>query len=174
MQKTHMTITYAIVAAALGLALSSPSFITGALGAKTTTSGVHFQGPAPTISCSGSTCTSTAFTLAGLGQGTGSAQLTVNGYWDVTCSNPGQNTDVPGQRTTATGSSQLFSFTSQNGKADVSSLTATLSQPTSTQLASACPNGQWVATATTPHITSATLLVTFNGQTIYSQTYPPA
>jgi hypothetical protein len=60
----------------------------------------------------------------------------------------------------------------QNGKASISSLTAQLGQPSSSQLASACPNGKWTATATTPHITSATLIVTFNGQTIYQQTFP--
>jgi hypothetical protein len=141
-----------------------------ALAAKSTTSGVHFQGPAPTVSLNGNTATSTAFTLAGLGQGTGTAQLTVTGFFDVTCSNPGKNEDVPGQRTAATGSSSTFGFTAQNGKASIPSLTATLN-PSTADTSHSCPNSQWI-----PHIvgsgtvTSATLTVTFNGQTIFTKT----
>jgi hypothetical protein len=169
--KKNVSVLVAISTLALAsILMLAPS---GVMAAKQTTSGVHFQGPAPTVSCSGSTCTSSQFTLAGLGQGTGTAVLTVNGYWDVTCANPGKNQDVPGQRTTASGTSPTLSFSSdQNGKATISSLTAQLGQPSSSQLATACPNGQWTPTATTPHITSATLTVTFNGQTIYQQTFP--
>ena len=95
--------------------------------------------------------------------------MTVVGFFDVTCSNPGKNADVPGQRTAATGSSSTFGFTAQNGKASIPSLTATLN-PSTVDTSHSCPNSQW-----TPHVvgsgtvTSATLTVTFNGQTIFQK-----
>jgi hypothetical protein len=162
--------TTAIIAIALAsMLMLAPN----ALAAKQTTSGVHFQGPAPTINCpTGSdTCTSTGFTLAGLGQGSGKAQLTVTGTFDVTCANPGSNEDVPGQRTTATGASQEFGFTAQNGKASVPSLTAKLDPNTVTFGPKTCPNAKWTPSVVegSGTITSATLIVTFNGQEIYRQ-----
>jgi hypothetical protein len=163
--KNNLSIaTAAIIAITLAsMQILAPS----ALAAKSTTSGVHFQGPAPTIQKSGNSATSTPFTLAGLGQGSGTATLTITGFFDVTCSNPGKNQDVPGQRTTATGTSGDFGFTSQNGKASIPSLQATLN-PSSVDTSHSCPNSQW-----TPHVvgqgtvTSATLTVRFNGQTIF-------
>ena len=160
MKNTYTAISALALASILMLV---PSAV---MAAKETTSGVHFQGPAPTITKSGNTATSSPFTLAGLGQGTGTAQLTVTGVFQVQCRNPGGNV-APGQDTTATGSSGTFGFTSQNGKASIPSLTATLN-PSTADTSGSCPNPQW-----TPEIvgsgtvTSATLTVTFNGQTIF-------
>lgn len=53
---------------------------TNALAAKASTSGVHFQGPAPTVTCTASSCSSPQFTLAGLGQGTRTGSLDVTAY----------------------------------------------------------------------------------------------
>jgi hypothetical protein len=164
MKKNTSTIAAISTLALASILLLIPS---GVLAAKQTTSGVHFQGQPPIITKSGNTATSTPFTLAGLGQGSGTATLTVTGFFDVICSNPGKNEDVPGQRTTATGTSGDFGFTSQNGKADIPSLHATLN-PSTVDTSRSCPNSQW-----TPHIvgsgtvTSATLTVRFNGQTIF-------
>jgi hypothetical protein len=170
MQKAYATTTIAAIALILMVTLAP----TNTLAAKQTTSGVHFQGAEPRITCSGDRCTSTGFTLAGLGQGTGTAQLTVTGTFAVTCANPGHNEDVPGQRTTATGASPTQSFsTDQNGKAIVNSLTATL-DPSTADVSNACPNGQWTPSVVpgSGTITSATLLVTFNGQPILTQNFP--
>jgi hypothetical protein len=159
--------TYAIAIIALGLALSS-SLIAPALAAKSGTSGVHFQGPAPTITKSGDTATSTAFTLAGLGQGSGTATLTVTGVFQVQCRNPGGNI-APGQDTTATGTSGDFGFTSQNGKASIPSLTATLN-PNTVDTSNSCPNSSWTPIVGSGTVTSATLTVKFNGETIFQTT----
>ena len=163
-----------IITATIAIALASMLMLmpTNTFAAKQTTSGVHFQGSAPTISCSGETCTSTPFTLAGLGQGTGSAQLTVTGFFDVTCANPGQNEDVPGQRTTATGESQQFRFTAQNGKASIPSFQAQLDPDTVTFGPKTCPNQKWTPSVVpgSGTITGATLTVSFNNQVIYTQT----
>jgi hypothetical protein len=167
MTKSKMSITYAIAAAVLGLALSS-SLNTTALAAKPGTSGVHFQGPAPTITINGNTATSTSFTLAGLGQGTGTAELTVTGFFSVQCRNPGGNI-APGQNTVATGSSGAQGFTAQNGKATVGSLSATL-DPSTVNTSHSCPNSSWTPIVGSGTVTSATLTVTFNGQTIFTTT----
>jgi hypothetical protein len=135
------------------------------LAAKDTTSGVHFQGPAPTIQKSGNTATSTPFTLAGLGQGSGTATLTVTGVFHVQCRNPGGNI-APGQDTTATGTSGDFGFTAQNGKASIPSLHATL-DPSTANTSHSCPNSSWTPIVGQGTVTSATLTVRFNGQTIY-------
>jgi hypothetical protein len=140
---------------------------------KTTTSGVHFQGPEPKLTCSGDTCSSTAFTLAGLGSGSGTAELQITGTFAVTCENPGGNEDVPGQRTTATGTSGQQGFTTQNGKANIGALSATL-DPSTVDTSNSCPNGKWTAHVGEGTATTATLIVQFEGTTILSQSFPPA
>jgi hypothetical protein len=156
--------TTAIIAVALAsMLMLVPS---NTLAAKQTTSGVHFQGPAPRLTLNGDTATSTPFTLAGLGQGSGTATLTVTGTFDVQCRNPGGNI-APGQDTSATGTSGSFGFTSQNGKASIPSLTATL-DPSTANTANSCPNSSWTPIVGEGAVTSATLTVAFNGQTIFT------
>jgi hypothetical protein len=176
---SKMKITYAIaIAAALAVALSS-SYITPVLAAKSTTSGVHVQGADPTISGIGTgSVSSSSFVLAGLGQGTGTAQLTVQGTFAITCQNPagppGGNNDVPGQRTTATGSSPIQTIsTDKNGKANVGQLTAIL-DPSTVDTAGICPNPQWTANVVPGSgiIISATLTVTFNGLPVFTLNAP--
>jgi len=167
MRRSSQTITYAIVIAALGLALSS-SFSATVLAQKSGTSGVHFQGPAPSVTKSGDTATSTSFTLAGLGQGSGTAALTVTGVFQVQCRNSGGNI-APGQATTATGTSGDFGFTSQNGKASIPALSATLN-PNTVDTSHSCPNSGWTPLVGQGTVTSATLTVNFNGQTIFQTT----
>lgn len=172
--KNNISKTYAITAI-IAIAIFSMLLLvpTNAFAAKQTTSGVHFQpqGARPTVQLSGNTATSTPFTLAGLGQGTGTATLTVTGFFDVTCSNPGQNEDVPGQRTSATGTSGDFGFTANGGKADIRGLSATLDPDTVTFGPKTCPNQKWTPSVVgSGTVTSATLIVRFNGQTILTCT----
>lgn len=133
--------------------------------AKPGTSGVHFQGPAPNLTCNGTTCTATSFTLAGLGQGTGTAQVVVTATFNTQCTNPGGNV-APGQDATATASSPAFSFTAQNGKATIPSLSATVTPPSSGQID--CPNSSWTGSVVGQPTISGTLTVSFNGITIYT------
>jgi hypothetical protein len=174
--KSNSSKTYATTSI-VAIALFSMSVLlpTNAMAAKQTTSGVHFQGPEPTISGVGtSTASFSTSTLAGLGQGSGTAVLTVQGFFDVTCANPGNNEDVPGQRTSAAGVSPTTTFTTdKNGKAIVEGKSATL-QPPSSFPAGTCPNEKWTPSVSgSGTITSATLTITFNGQTIFTKTCPP-
>jgi hypothetical protein len=156
--------------AVIAIALASMLMVvpTNIYAPKSTTSGVHFQGPAPTLNCpTGSdTCTVNSFTLAGLGSGTGTASLDITGTFDVTCTNPGGNI-APGQDTTATGTSGDVGFNTQNGKAIIGPLSATLEEPT-TFPARTCPNSSWTPNAVegTGTITSAVLTVDFEGTPI--------
>jgi uncharacterized protein YjbI with pentapeptide repeats len=154
--------------------LTDAILVPSVMAAKQSASGVHVQGTPPDIQFQGTTsASSTSFVLAGLGQGSGTAELTVKGSFAVTCANPGQNTDVPGQRTTATGTSQPATFSSdKNGKATVNALTATLDPPNSADLSKSCPNSQWTPSIVpgSGTVTSATLTVTFNGAIIYTDT----
>ena len=171
--KNNLSKTYTTTAI-IAIALASILMLvpTNALAAKTTTSGVHFQGPAPSVSFNGETATSTPFTLAGLGQGTGTAQLTVTGTFEVQCRNPGGNI-APGQDTSATGESPIQTLsTDRSGKATVNELTATLS-PSTAEVSDACPNSSWTPIVGEGTVTSATITVTFNGQTIFTQTFTP-
>ena len=160
--------TTAIIAIALAsMLMLVPS---NTLAAKQTTSGVHFQGQEPRITLNGDTATVTTFTLAGLGQGSGTAELTVTGTFDVQCQNPGGNI-APGQDTTATGTSGAVGFTAQNGKATISLPPATL-DPSTANTAESCPNSSWTPIVGEGTVTSATLTVKFNGQTIFTDSAP--
>jgi hypothetical protein len=138
-----------------------------ATAAKPGTSGVHFQGPAPQLTCTANSCSFTTFTLAGLGQGTGTATLDVTATFKTQCTNPGGNV-APGQdaTTTATSGPQPFSTTS-GGKATVQGQTVTVTAPTSATIT--CPNSSWTGSVVGQPTLSATLTVTFNGITIYTQ-----
>lgn len=173
MTKPKMNITYTmVVVAALAVMLIS-SLASPALAAKTGTSGVHFQGPAPIISCSGTTCSVPQSTLAGLGQGTGTELLTVSASFATQCRNNGGNV-APGQNDAVTQGEARGDFTANNGKAILSPLSATAGPPTQAQLDATCPNPGWTGElqpGDNPTV-SATFLVTFNGQFIYQDTFP--
>jgi len=161
MTKPSMRITYGILAAALGLALSS-SFITSALAA------AHIQGPAPTCSVSGSTLSCSSFQIAGLGNTPATAQLTITGTFSTQCTNPGGNV-APGQSKTASGTSGPVSIsTDKNGKATVPPLSATAQPPSQTELNALCPNPQWTGSVSGFTVTSATITVTQNGAVVFS------
>ena len=93
----------------------------------------------------------------------------MEGFFDVTCGNLGKNGDVPGQRTSAGGSSGPISFSSdRNGKSNVPAVPPTMLIKPTLNPAEVCPNGQWTATAVgNGVVTSATLVVTFNGQVVF-------
>jgi hypothetical protein len=128
----------------------------------------------PTVTFSGSTATAT-FNVSGLGNDPATAQLLVNGTAQYTCSNKGGNA-APGQNPQpATGASPEVNLndSQKNGRSSVT-VSATLSAPLhiGAKLAG-CPNGNWTATLSSLTVTSATLVIRYNGEVIYSQTFTP-
>ena len=128
----------------------------------------------PDVTFSGSTATATA-NISGLGNDEATAQLFVNGTALYTCTNKGGNS-APGQNPQpATGASpvQDLGNTDKNGRSQ-SNVTATLTAPLTIPAKTAgCPGNNWTANLSSLTITSATLVITYNGQTIYSQTFTP-
>jgi hypothetical protein len=128
----------------------------------------------PTVTFSGSSATAT-FNVSGLGNDPATAQLFVNGTALYTCTNRGGNA-APGQNPQpATGASPVVDLSSsqKNGRDDVS-VTATLTAPLHIPAKTAgCPGNNWTATLSSLTVTSATLVISQNGQTIYSQTFTP-
>ena len=128
----------------------------------------------PTVTFSGTSATAT-FNVSGLGNDPATAQLLVDGIAQYTCANKGGN-EAPGQNPQpATGASPEVSLndSQKNGRSSVS-VTATLSAPLhiGAKLAG-CPNGNWTATLSSLTVTSATLVIKYNGSVIYSQTFTP-
>jgi hypothetical protein len=128
----------------------------------------------PTVTFNGSSATAT-FNVSGLGNDPATAQLFVNGTALYTCTNKGGN-EAPGQNPQpATGASPVVNLSSsqKNGRDDVT-VTATLTAPLHIGAKTAgCPGSNWTATLSSLTITSATLVISQNGQTIYSQTFTP-
>jgi hypothetical protein len=128
----------------------------------------------PTVTFSGSSATAT-FNVSGLGNDPATAQLFVNGTALYTCTNRGGNA-APGQNPQpATGASPVvdLSNSDKNGRDSVS-VTATLTAPLHIPAKTAgCPGNNWTATLSSLTVTSATLVISQNGQTIYSQTFTP-
>jgi hypothetical protein len=128
----------------------------------------------PTVTFSGSSATAT-FNVSGLGNDPATAQLFVNGTALYTCTNRGGNA-APGQNPQpATGASPVVDLSSsdKNGRDSVS-VTATLTAPLHIPAKTAgCPGNNWTATLSSLTVTSATLVISQNGQTIYSQTFTP-
>jgi len=128
----------------------------------------------PDVTFSGSSATAT-FDVSGLGNDPATAQLFVNGTALYTCANKGGN-EAPGQNPQpATGASPEvnLSDSQKNGRSPVS-VTATLSAPLhiGAKLAG-CPGSNWTATLSSLTVTSATLVITYNGAVVYSQTFTP-
>jgi len=132
------------------------------------------SGPTVTFSADGTTATATA-NISGLGTTPATAQLFVNGTALYTCTNKGGN-QAPGQNPQpATGASpvQPLGNTDHNGRATVN-VTATLTAPATIPAKTAgCPGANWTANLSSLTITSATLVITQGGQTIYTQTFTP-
>jgi hypothetical protein len=128
----------------------------------------------PTVTFSDSSATATA-NISGLGNDPAFAQLFVNGTAQYTCTNKGGNA-APGQNPQpATGASpvQDLGNTEHNGRATVN-VTATLTAPQTIPAKTAgCPGANWTATLSSLTVTSATLVITQNGQEIYRQTFTP-
>jgi hypothetical protein len=104
------------------------------------------------VSCSGK--------VAGLGGTTFEITVTATGIANITCANPGQNEDVPGQRKeiTATGSSGPLP-TPRNGQFVFTDLRTV----TPTAPAGSCPNPKWTATVVDVEFTTATLTLFEDG-----------
>jgi hypothetical protein len=105
------------------------------------------------------TTTATSVTSSGKLAGLGNENVTITQNVDVnvTCANPGKNTDVPGQRQHV--SSTISDLHPENG-------TLTFSITTDFgDLSGACPNGKWVATGT---FAGGTLNVYQGGQLVLS------
>lgn len=152
----------------LAVALAAVSLLAGtALAALTFHSG-------PTVTFDGSTATATA-NISGLGNVPAFGQLFVNGTAEYTCTNKGGN-QAPGQNPQpATGASpvQDLGNTAKNGRANLN-VTATLTAPSTIPAKTAgCPGANWTANLSSLTVTSATLVITQGGQTIYSQTFTP-
>jgi len=117
----------------------SGHFVTGGANAPTCTDiGTQVQ-------CSGK--------VAGLGGTTFEITVEATGIATITCANPGQNEDVPGQRkeiTTAGSSGPLP--TPRNGQYQFSVATVAPEAPSD-----ACPNEMWTPTITDVEFTEATL-----------------
>jgi hypothetical protein len=128
----------------------------------------------PTVTFSGSSATA-SFNVSGLGNDPATAQLFVNGTAEYTCTNRGGNA-APGQNPQpATGASPIvdLSNSDKNGR-DTVTVTATLTAPQNIPAKTAgCPGNNWTATLSALTITSATLVISQNGETIYSETFTP-
>jgi len=126
------------------------------------------------VTFSGTTVTATA-DVSGLGSTKpATAQLTVNGTAQYTCSNGGGQV-VPGQNpqpATTTSPVQDLGNTTNNGRGVVN-VSATLSAPATINAKTAgCPNGKtWTATLNTLVVTSATLTLKQQGQIFFQQTF---
>ena len=128
----------------------------------------------PTVTFSGSSATAT-FNVSGLGNDPATAQLLVDGTALYTCTNKGGNA-APGQNPQpATGASPEVNLSnSQKNGRDSVSVTATLTAPLHIPAKTAgCPGSNWTATLSSLTVTSATLVIKQNGQTIYSRTFTP-
>jgi hypothetical protein len=93
--------------------------------------------------------------IAGLGNENIDVVLTATGVATITCGNPGNNPDVPGQRTEFTVTGTQTDIEVKNGRAFFNVLTA---EPVADP-AEVCPNRRWTATVTDVEFTSATITV---------------
>jgi hypothetical protein len=132
----------------------------------------------PTASYSGASVTLTGGNFSGLGSVPAIATLTVNGSATYTCLNPqghaspGQN-PVPAQSGTANGD---LGNADHNGRGTISNLTASVTAPSPTPSAQTVGCGgsgstQWTVVNNTLTATSAHLVITQNGNTIFCRNY---
>jgi hypothetical protein len=108
--------------------------------------------------------------IAGLGNENIDVQLDATGVATITCGNPGNNPDVPGQRTELTVTGTQEDIEVKNGRAFFNVLTAA---PTADP-AEVCPSRRWTATVTDVEFTSATITViqpSGSGNEVLQQTF---
>jgi hypothetical protein len=132
--------------------------------------------PVCTISGSGTNSTSTTCTgsLAGLGGGDVTINITVSGFAVYQCQNQGGNT-APGQNRVLEGPSTtpttIPSGEIKNGNLTFTTNPAVLSAPSTVSGAAAgCPNGNWTGVNPTLTLTSIELAISQGGNTFYDQT----
>ena len=105
----------------------------------------------------------TQFTLAGLGQGTGTASLLCEASFETQCTNPGGKV-APGQDATTSVESPDQAITPNGGKATVQAINIPVDQPTQADFG--CPNNSWTGSVVGQPTVTATLNVDFNGITL--------
>jgi hypothetical protein len=113
----------------------------------------HFIGE-PSVTDQGTFVRATG-SVAGLGNQNIDVVLTATGTADITCGNPGNNPDVPGQRQEIDVSGTQTDIEVKNGRAFFNVLTEA---PTADP-AEVCPSARWTATVTDVEFTSATITV---------------
>jgi hypothetical protein len=113
----------------------------------------HFIGT-PQFTDEGTTLVGTG-SVAGLGGENIDVQLDATGLATITCGNPGNNPDVPGQRTEFTVTGTQSDIEVKNGRAFFNVETA---EPVA-NAADVCPSARWTATVTDVEFTSATITV---------------
>lgn len=132
----------------------------------------------PTATFSGASVTLTGGNFSGLGNVPAIATLTVNGSATYTCLNPqghaspGQN-PVPAQSGTA---DQDLGNSDHNGRGTITNMTASVTAPSPTPSAKTVDCGgqgstQWTVVLNTLTATSAHLVITQGGSTIFCRNY---
>ncbi|HEU5279381.1 MAG TPA: hypothetical protein VFU26_10800 [Gaiellaceae bacterium] len=132
----------------------------------------------PTATFSGASVTLTGGNFSGLGNVPAIATLTVNGSATYTCLNPqghaspGQN-PVPAQSGTA---DQDLGNSDHNGRGTITNMTASVTAPSPTPSAQTVGCGgqgstQWTVVLNTLIATSANLVITQGGSTIFCRNY---
>ena len=165
--KTYAT-TAIIAIAFASMIMLAP---TSALAAKPGAQGVQFTQPPPTVSCSGSSCTTTPSELSGLGNQQVRETLTVFATFNTQCTNRGGNI-APGQDDVTTSTSTSADVTPHNGKATLPPLSATAQQPTQQDLNRTCPNGSWTGSVDGQPVVTASLTVVYNNVLLSSDSFP--
>ena len=156
-----MTLTVALLTLTAGVALAALTFH----------SGPDFDFSAPP---NGATVT---FNVSGLGNDPATAELQITGTAQTFCHNGGKKANTaPGQNPAiVTGGSGPvdLSESDKHGRDDVviSSVLPTPAVPTAQ--AAGCPNGKWTVSLGPLTVTSATLVITYNGQIIFTDTQTP-
>lgn len=156
--------------------------VVGAMAVMSTTAfaeSPHFKKggtPVCTISGSGTSSTSTTCTgtLAGLGGGDVTIDVTVSGFAVYQCQNGGGNT-APGQNRVlegpVTAPTTIPSGAIKNGNLTFTTNPAVLSAaPTVSGSAAGCPNPNWTGVNPTLTVTSIELAISQGGNTFYDQT----
>jgi hypothetical protein len=151
-------------------------FATLAIMAGTALAAITFHsGPTVTFGTPTNGATAT-FNISGLGNDPATAELIVLGSVQTFCTNPGNGNVVPGQNPAiASGSSGPVPLedSDKNGRDDIV-ISAALVEPTPPSPQDAgCPNKRWVVTLGDLTVTSAQLIITYDGEVIFNQTYTP-